>query len=68
MVSHGKCMLCNKEITTSTALRHFKSCDNVKDILNGEIDGFIISIKDRYSYRLLALYSSPFIFYPRGFR
>lgn len=42
-------MLCDKEITTSTALRHFKSCDNVKDILNGEIDGYIISIKDKYS-------------------
>jgi len=47
MVSHGKCMLCEKEITTSTALTHYKSCDKAKEILNGKIDGYIINVKDK---------------------
>ncbi|BAB66870.1 IS1096 element passenger TnpR family protein [Sulfurisphaera tokodaii] len=49
MVSKGKCLWCEKGITTSTALRHFNSCDKVKDILNGKIDGFLIKVKDKFS-------------------
>ncbi|ACP37751.1 IS1096 element passenger TnpR family protein [Saccharolobus islandicus] len=49
MVSKGKCILCEKEITTSTASRHFESCDKAKEVLNGKVDGFIISVKDKFS-------------------
>ncbi|AWR98634.1 IS1096 element passenger TnpR family protein [Metallosphaera hakonensis] len=49
MVTHGKCLFCEKRISSNTASAHFKSCEKVKEALNGNVDGFILKCKDRYS-------------------
>ncbi|WP_225905656.1 plasmid pRiA4b ORF-3 family protein [Stygiolobus caldivivus] len=35
-------------LSPESALRHFRSCDKVKEVLSGELDGFILHIKDNY--------------------
>ncbi|AWR95677.1 IS1096 element passenger TnpR family protein [Acidianus brierleyi] len=45
----GKCIFCNTKISTSMAVKHFSKCSKVNDVLKGEIDAYLIKIKDKYS-------------------
>ncbi len=45
----GTCMFCKTKINTINAIRHFSKCNNINKVLKGNIDGYLIKIKDKYS-------------------